>query len=129
MKGCEITTEEVADKIADLILGQTYISKAQLAPKINAYLKAFVKIQSIPKLFPRDLKMTEILKQKTHCAMATATSDYYASELCKLVGKEGIKKYNDYAQAIKDAHSGNPMELINHAIYMGNSILSNKYLK
>ncbi len=116
MKGSEITTEQVADKIAELIISQTYISKADLAPKINAYLKAFVKIQSIPKLFPKDLKMTEILRQKMQSAMYGMLADFYASELCKVVGKENIKQYNDKAQAIKDAHNGNPIQLINHAL-------------
>ncbi len=116
MKGSEITTEEVADKIAELILSQTYISKDILAPKINAYLKAFVKIQSIPKLNIKDVRMSEILKRKKESALNGELATYYASELAKVVGMETIKQHNIKAQSIKDAYNGNPIELINKAV-------------
>lgn len=116
MKGKELTTDDVANKIAELILSQNYISKEDLTPKINAYLKAFVKVQSIPKLYPSDLKMTEVLRQKQQSALYNEMASYYASELCKVVGKENMSVHNIKAQAIRDAYAGNPIELINHAI-------------
>lgn len=115
MVGKEVTTDEVADRISELILSQTYISKDQLKPKINSFLKAFVKIQSIPKLFPKDLKMTEILKRKTESAMYNEISNYYARELCKIVGAEKMKEYNKGAEIIRKTYNGNPIELINNS--------------
>jgi hypothetical protein len=104
MKGSEITTASVANKIAELIVSQNYISKDDLIPKIDAYLKAFVKQQSMPKLMPADLKQENILLQKQMNFVLNEQQRYLGSELCKLVGRDNMKVHNDKMVEIRESY-------------------------
>jgi hypothetical protein len=95
MKGSEIKMEDVAERIATLIVEQNYINKADLIPKINSYLKAFVKQQSMSKLIPKDLKQENILLQKQMNFVLNEQGRYLGSELCKIVGVDAMKEHNE----------------------------------
>jgi|GEM_PF-6274824 len=104
MKGSEITTLSVAEKIAELIISQNYISKQDLIPKINIYLKVFVKQQSLPKLIPRDLHQQNVLFQKQMNFVVNEQQRYACSELCKVVGKEAMDVHNAKMVEIRESY-------------------------
>jgi len=104
MKGSEIKTEDIAEKIASLIVEQNYISKKDLIPKINAYLKAFVKVQSIPKFHPRDLKQEAIYQQKKEAWVCSEQKSFYSSKLSAIIGIDEMAKLNKDAEAFREAY-------------------------